>query len=40
MKVDLVYLARDILYAVKWLFSYEKLEISKSENTGKKVYQK
>jgi hypothetical protein len=35
MKVDLVYLARDILYAVKLLFSYEKLEISKSENTGK-----
>jgi hypothetical protein len=40
MKVDLVYLARDILSAVKLLFSYEKLEIPKSENTGKKVYQK
>lgn len=40
MKVDLIYLAKDILSTVKLLPSYEKLEIPKSENTGKKVYQK
>lgn len=33
----MVYLTKEILYAVKLLSSCEKLEIPKLENTGKKV---
>jgi len=36
-KENLVYLAKEILYAVNLLTSYKKLKIPKTRNTGKKV---
>ena len=40
MKVDLVYLVKDILSTIKLLSCYEKLEVPKSRNTRKKCLSK